>query len=286
MGGGRFRHDPCLQHSKVRRKIYMMLARRLAHKLPSAASPLVCRSLGCTAHASMRSSAACVRAPHRLLCTMQSKVSSAESAAASRGDSSDADAPVRLYRFGYILPLRALLRVKVVQLALGVGVVLPVLSVLASGTLPTLAEGAVVAAVSGGTIAAAGTMSWYCERIVGELTWRPVSRTLRVSTLTMFGDRRDVDLTAEELSSDGFVEEDEEHTNFLGEDSEDRYPQTSLVPLDMCGKTYIFVWGKRHVSRPDSLADLLVRRMWPRVTVTAAEGVQQQQQQQGAPEAK
>ena len=79
---------------------------------------------------------------------MQSKVSSAESAAASRGDSSDADAPVRLYRFGYILPLRALLRVKVVQLALGVGVVLPVLSVLASGTLPTLAEGAVVAAVS------------------------------------------------------------------------------------------------------------------------------------------
>ena len=232
----------------------MMLARRLAHKLPSAASPLVCRSLGCTAHASMRSSAACVRAPHRLLCTMQSKVSSANLrqprvvTALMQMRQSACTALATYYRCERCCASKScssrLASAWCCRCCLSL-----------RPHLADAAEGAVVAAVSGGTIAAAGTMSWYCERIVGELTWRPVSRTLRVSTLTMFGDRRDVDLTAEELSSDGFVEEDEEHTNFLGEDSEDRYPQTSLVPLDMC--------VVRHTSSCGESGMSAVQTRWP-----------------------
>ena len=37
------------------------------------------------------------------------------------------------------------------------------------------------------------TVSWYCERFVQELSWRPSAEALRVSTLTMWGDRRDRD---------------------------------------------------------------------------------------------
>ena len=79
----------------------------------------------------------------------------------------------------------------------------------------------------------------------------------------MWGERRDAHLTAEALAADGFAEEVAAQTAMLME-SGDRYPDRTLVPLDMCGKTYVFVWGKKHVAQPDALADLLVRRQWPR----------------------
>ena len=115
----------------------------------------------------------------------------------------DKDTPIRLYRFQQIKILRALLRVKVLQLGAGVCVFLPSASIISNGGLPSLAEGSLVAAVVGGTIVAGSTMSWYTERIVGEMAWLPARNSLRVSTLTMWGDRRDVDLTVDKLKEDG-----------------------------------------------------------------------------------
>ena len=215
------------------------------------------------------------RAPHfasrRLLCARGTVAGSLRATpsqsqpppAAAVADDNGDDQPIRLYRFAYVQSLRAFLRVKAVQLVAGVGVLLPVCSVLSSGAMPTLAEGATVAAVTGGTLVAAGTLSWYMERIVGELTWRPRSRSLVVSTLTMLGERRDTHITTEELAADGFIEEDAAQTAMLIE-NDDRHPESTLVPLEMLGKTYVFVWGRKHVVQLDALADLLVRRQWPR----------------------
>ena len=215
------------------------------------------------------------RAPHfasrRLLCARGTVAGSLRATpsqsqpppAAAVADDNGDDPPIRLYRFADVQSLRAFLRVKAVQLVAGVGVLLPVSSVLSSGAMPTLAEGATVAAVTGGTLVAAGTLSWYMERIVGELTWRPRSRSLVVSTLTMLGERRDTHITTEELAADGFIEEDAAQTAMLIE-NDDRHPESTLVPLEMLGKTYVFVWGRKHVVQLDALADLLVRRQWPR----------------------
>lgn len=212
---------------------------------------LLCGTLGSGRHARAASVAASSISPR-----------DADPSAAPTTDASDDQSSIRLYRFMYIKPLRAFLRVKAVQLVAGVGVALPVLSVFSSGAVPTLAEGATVAAVTGGTLVAAGTLSWYMERIVGELAWRPRTRSLVVSTLTMWGDRRDELITAEELAADGFIEEVAAQTAMLMENG-DRYPDRTLVPLSLCGKTYVFVWGRKHVAQPNALADLIVRRQWP-----------------------
>ena len=46
------------------------------------------------------------------------------------------------------------------------------------------------------------------------------------------------------------------------------YPTQSLVPVEMCGKTYIFVWGKQHVpaEKVDTLANLIMRQTLPSAT--------------------
>ena len=113
--------------------------------------------------------------------------------------------PVRIYRLSHIRLLRAVLRVKIVQLTAGVGVLFPAAAVYFSGGSLTFAEGATVAAVMGGTMIAGSTLSWYCERIVGELSWLPAERALRVSTLTMWGERCDLDLPHQVLLAQGFA---------------------------------------------------------------------------------
>lgn len=174
---------------------------------------------------------------------------------------------VRMYRFAHIKLLRALLRVKAVQLAVPVTVGLPTLSVMSSGGVPTLEDGGLIALVIGTTLGLASTISWYCQRLVGELTWIPArTRTgvgaLQISTLSMWGDREDRVLTLKELHADGFISP--EHTQQSLRHS-DFYPAKSFVPLEICGKTYIFVWGKPHVpaNQVDSLASLLLRNTLP-----------------------
>ena len=152
-----------------------------------------------------------------------------------------------------------MLRVKIVQLVGGVGVFIPVATLLQGGVIPTLTDVSVVTATMVGTIGVAGSMSWYCERIVGELSWRPENSALRVSTLTMWGDRRDVDFKVDELLADGFLEVPTLPEHF----QLDPYPSSAFVPLRICGKTYVFMWGRRHVIQPDALANLLVQNALP-----------------------
>lgn len=170
----------------------------------------------------------------------------------------DKDTPIRLYRFQQIKILRALLRVKVLQLGAGVCVFLPSASIISNGGLPSLAEGSLVAAVVGGTIVAGSTMSWYTERIVGEMAWLPARNSLRVSTLTMWGDRRDVDLTVDKLKEDGLSIPAPALDDEIGE-----YPTPGPVPIELCGKTYICIWGEQHVQEPEAMARLLKRDELP-----------------------
>ena len=69
-----------------------------------------------------------------------------------RGLCSTPDTPVRIYRLNQIKMLRAMLRVKVIQLGGGVAKLLPSASIISNGGLPSLAEGSMVAAVVGGTL--------------------------------------------------------------------------------------------------------------------------------------
>ena len=74
---------------------------------------------------------------------------------------------------------------QVLQLGLGMGVFVPAGAALGGFGEVGAAGAATVTGVMAGTIGVAGTMSWYCERLVGEISWRPAERALRISTLTM-----------------------------------------------------------------------------------------------------
>ena len=167
---------------------------------------------------------------------------------------------IRLYRLKQITLLRALLRVKVLQLGGGVAVLLPSASLIANGGLPSLAEGGMIVAIVGGTLVAGSTLSWYAERIVGELAWLPASKTLRISTLTMWGDRHDRNLSLDELAHDGLTSPPPPQQD--GEPGGE-YPEPGFVPLELGGTTYIFVWGAQHVVQPEALARLLKRDQLP-----------------------
>ena len=206
----------------------------------------------------------------RHLCARPAQATATEDAATPSFSGTDDDEPVRLYRFAHITALRALLRMKAIQMVAGVGVVLPAVTVLSTGSMPTLADGAAIATTAVATVAVAGSLSWYCERIVGEASWRPISRTLRISTLTMWGERRDADFSAAELVGDDFFEVPPTLPDFV---EVDLYPTSSLVPFELCGKTYVFAWGPRHVVAPDALADLLVRNSLPQLVSQSHESV-------------
>lgn len=173
---------------------------------------------------------------------------------------SDPSAPVRLYRFAHVRVLRALLRLKVLQLGVGVGVLYPAATLLARGDALTLFDGGVLAAVVGGTVVVGGTMSWYCERLVGEASWLPSERALRISTLSMWGARIDTVHGPDELARSGFF------APRPGVDAADglHYPTPGSHPLELGEKAHIFVWGRRHVVEPTALANLLTRRRLPR----------------------
>ena len=167
--------------------------------------------------------------------------------------------PIRLYRLKQIKLLRAVLRVKIVQLSAGVGVFLPTASIVANGGLPSLAEGGMVAAVVGGTLAAGSTLSWYCERIVGELNWLPAQKALRISTLTMWGRRCDVDVSLDEMKRDGFRPPAASDDDGPGGE----FPSPGFAPLTIGDKTYLCVWGQQHVLHPEAMARLLKRDELP-----------------------
>ena len=108
------------------------------------------------------------------------------------------------------------------------------------------------------------TLSWYCERIVGELSWLPAERALRVSTLTMWGERCDLDLPHQVLLAQGFAPTPAREY--------DEYPVNGFVPLQLDGKTYMVVWGRKHVIHADALANLLVHQALPFSLSSASQG--------------
>ena len=98
---------------------------------------------------------------------------------------------VVLYRFAWIKQLRLLLRAKLLQLTAGVGICVPALQIYSAGGTLGLYDYGVIAAFSGGTIAAGSTLSWYARRFAGEVAFLPNSDLIEVSTLTMAGLRLD-----------------------------------------------------------------------------------------------
>ena len=200
----------------------------------------------------------CSAAPQERL-TPKSAVASAVRAADSAKSPqrpSDASQPIRIYRLAQIRVLRALLRVKIVQLGLGVGVLLPALHVYASGGSLSLVEGGTLAAVVGGTLVAGGTISWYCERLVGEIAWLPASESLRISTLTMWGHRRDVEWRREHLIEQlGFAERLPHGVTAVHDLLPP--PSNSFAPWKVGDTTYLLVWGRKHVQHPGLLLPLI-----------------------------
>ena len=77
----------------------------------------------------------------------------------------------------------------------------PVASVLGSGAALSGSELGVMGGILAGTVACGASMSWYCERFVGELSWQPAARALRVSTLNVWGNRKDRDIPVAQLAS-------------------------------------------------------------------------------------
>lgn len=88
--------------------------------------------------------------------------------------------------------MRMVLRLKVLHLGVGLGVVFPASVVLlGSQGSASATELGLLASLAGGAIMAGASMSWYCERIAQQISWRAAEQVLEVSTLTMYGARRD-----------------------------------------------------------------------------------------------
>src|SRR6056297_951008 len=98
--------------------------------------------------------------------------------------------PTLIYRFAWVKSLRMLMRMKVLQIGGGLGVVLPATQLLGPSGAHGAAELGALAGLSCGIVAFASTCSWYCERLVQELRVVDGHR-LRISTLTMWGHRKD-----------------------------------------------------------------------------------------------
>ena len=101
-----------------------------------------------------------------------------------------------VYRFAFVKSLRMVLRMKVLQVGGGLGVVLPATQLLVPSS-DALGAGT-LAGLGVGVVAVASSCSWYCERLVQELRLLGGGR-LRVSTLTMWGHRRDRDYSLKEV---------------------------------------------------------------------------------------
>ena len=118
----------------------------------------------------------------RCLCTQPSALSSHDSV---------------IYRFAWVRSLRIMLRLKILQLSGGLGIMAPVVAA-AGGNPMGAADTAALAGLGVGTLAVAGSLSWYCERLAMQISW--AEARLRISTLTIWGHRRDRDYALDDIS--------------------------------------------------------------------------------------
>lgn len=102
-----------------------------------------------------------------------------------------------IYRFSWVQSLRIMLRLKILQLGGGLGMMAPVVAA-AGGNPMGAADTAALVGLGGGTLAVAGSLAWYCERLAMQIS-RAEGR-FRVSTLTVWGHRHDCDYSLDSIS--------------------------------------------------------------------------------------
>lgn len=153
--------------------------------------------------------------------------------------------PTLIYRFAWVKSLRMLMRMKVLQIGGGLGLVLPATQLLGPSGAHSAAELGALAGLSCGIMAFASTCSWYCERLVQELRVLDGHR-LRISTLTMWGHRKDREF---ELSAC-------EPTYGLG-GPEAAEAANAMVPLHVGGTTFLLITHPLNLVQPHALRRLL-----------------------------
>jgi hypothetical protein len=153
--------------------------------------------------------------------------------------------PTLIYRFAWVKSLRMLMRMKVLQIGGGLGVVLPATQLLGPSGSHGAAELGALAGLSCGIVAFASTCSWYCERLVQELRVLD-GRRLRISTLTMWGHRKDREF---ELSAC-------EPTYGSG-GPEAAEAAKAMVPLRVDGITFLLIRHPLNLVHPRALHRLL-----------------------------
>ncbi len=131
-----------------------------------------------------------------------------------------------LYKFAWVKSLRMLLRMKVLQIAGGLGFVVPAATLIGTSGGGHLGVGG-LAALSAGVIAVASTCSWYCQRLVQELRVVGGSQ-LRISTLSMWGHRQDRDVNIADVVP-----------TYSRTGPEGREVTAAFVPLFVAGSTFI-----------------------------------------------
>ena len=108
-----------------------------------------------------------------------------------------------------------------------------------------------------GTVAVGASLSWYCERFVGELSWLPAQRAMRVSTLNVWGNRVDRDIPLAQLAevlSPSFVPSEDVPTPF----DEKR----KLMPFHVGSDArYMLLLHKESFRAPEAVFELLEGRI-------------------------
>ena len=179
-----------------------------------------------------------------------------------------------IYRFAWVRSVRMMLRAKVLQLGGGLGLAAPVLAA-AEGNPLGMGDTAVLAAVAGGTLVVGNCLSWcasrrrgrapgsaptlrrrYCERFAMQISWREPAvgeereaRPLRVSTLTMWGNRRDTDYSLADVSRT--LGAHEELAPSAGRRAQ------PYVPLRVGGLTYVLMNSPTNIREPHAVNQLL-----------------------------
>ena len=95
-----------------------------------------------------------------------------------------------LYRSPWVLPARFLLRMKVLQVGTLVGMGAPAVIAARAGELMA-SEYAILGSTFAGSMVVGGSLAFIAERFIGEIRLRPESRSVVVSTLSIWGNRID-----------------------------------------------------------------------------------------------
>eukprot|EP00966_Prymnesium_polylepis_P225628 5219404-Prymnesium_polylepis.2 len=142
---------------------------------------------------------------------------------------------------------------QVLQIGVGFGVLLPAGSIVATSGQLTGTEVAFLAGLTGGALGLTRSLSWFCERLIGEISWRPAQRALRISTLTMWGNRRDRDYAEKDLMQLGFRDGPTDWDDELPDGGGRRFSGLNLSIEDT---TFLLFNNERHVHEPETLGRL------------------------------